>query len=86
MKTLMLAVMISGFATLTLPVVAWAEGPSCTATALDKKLAGAAKTSFMKKCEGDARTSCAATATEKKLSGAAKTSFTNKCVKDAVGP
>ena len=31
--------------------VALAEGSSCTATAMDKKLAGAAKTSFMKKCE-----------------------------------
>lgn len=57
---------------------------SCTAQAAEKKLTGAAKTSFMNKCERDARTSCETAAGEKKLSGAAKTSFSNKCVKDAV--
>jgi psiF repeat-containing protein len=59
--------------------------PTCTAAATEKKLAGAAKTSFMKKCETDAKTACDTQATEKKLAGAAKTSFTKKCVKDAVG-
>ena len=58
---------------------------SCTVTAAGKKLAGAAKTSFMTKCEKDAKASCDATAAGKKLAGAAKTSFTTKCVKDAVG-
>jgi Tfp pilus assembly protein PilX len=62
-----------------------AADSSCTIQAAEKKLAGAAKTSFMNKCEHDARTSCETTAGEKKLAGAAKTSFTNKCVKDAVG-
>jgi hypothetical protein len=62
-----------------------AADPSCATQATDKKLAGAAKTSFMGKCERDAKASCDAAATEKKLAGAAKTSFTNKCVKDAVG-
>ena len=38
---------------------------SCTAQATEKKLAGAAKTSFMNKCERDARTSCEAAAGEK---------------------
>ena len=64
---------------------AYAASPSCTAQATEKKLAGAAKTSFMGKCERDAKTSCDAAAAEKKLAGAAKTSFTQKCVKDAVG-
>lgn len=68
----------------TLTGVAYADG-SCTSTATDKKLAGAAKTSFMKKCQTDAATTCDATAASKKLSGAAKTSFTKKCVNDAVG-
>ena len=54
-------------------------------TSAEKKLAGAALTSFMKKCETDAKKSCDASATEKKLNGAAKTSFTKKCVTDAVG-
>jgi hypothetical protein len=62
-----------------------AAEPSCTSQAAEKKLAGAAKTSFMGKCERDAKTACDVTAAEKKLAGAAKTSFTNKCVKDAVG-
>ena len=58
---------------------------SCTATAQEKKLAGAAMSSFMKKCEADARSSCDAKAQEKKLAGAAKDSFSKKCVTDAVG-
>jgi hypothetical protein len=60
---------------------------SCDAKAAEKKLAGAAKTSFVKKCEADASAgaaaACDAQATEKKLAGAAKTSFTKKCVADA---
>ena len=58
---------------------------SCKAQATDKKLAGAALTSFMKKCEADASKACDVQAGEKKLAGAAKTSFTKKCVTDAVG-
>ena len=64
---------------------AWAEAPTCQAKAAEKKLAGAAKTSFLKKCEKDATATCEAAAAEKKLAGAAKNSFTKKCVKDAVG-
>ncbi len=62
-----------------------AEGASCTAASTEKKLAGAAKNSFMKKCEKDAAATCDAAAVEKKIFGAAKNSFTKKCVKDAVG-
>lgn len=58
---------------------------ACKAQAADKKLAGAALTSFMTKCEKDAKTACDTQAADKKLSGAAKDSFTKKCVKDAVG-
>lgn len=58
---------------------------SCAAQATEKKLAGAAKTSFMNKCQRETKASCEAAAGEKKLAGAAKTSFTNKCMKDAVG-
>jgi hypothetical protein len=65
---------------------AWAEAPTtCQARAAEKKLAGAAKTSFLKKCEKDATATCEAAAADKKLAGAAKNSFTKKCVKDAVG-
>ena len=59
--------------------------PSCKAQATDKKLAGAALTSFMKKCESDATAARDTAAADKKLAGAAKASFTKKCVADAVG-
>jgi hypothetical protein len=62
-----------------------AYADSCKATAADKKLAGAAMNSFMKKCQSDAQKTCDAAAAEKKLNGAAKTSFTKKCVTDATG-
>ena len=58
---------------------------SCKAQAGDKKLAGAALTSFMKRCELDAQSVCDSQASVKKLSGAAKDSFTKKCVRDATG-
>jgi len=62
------------------PTLAFAED-ACMTQATDKKLAGAAKTSFMKKCE---TTACESQAADKKLAGAAKTSFVTKCVKDAM--
>ena len=67
----------------------------CAMKAAEKKLAGAAKTSFLTKCEADAKSSsapvvapakapgCASQAGEKKLAGAAKTSFMKKCEADA---
>ncbi|MBS0220022.1 MAG: hypothetical protein JSR91_04690 [Proteobacteria bacterium] len=58
---------------------------TCKAQATGKKLAGAALTSFMTKCEKDATAACDKTAADKKLAGAAKTSFTKKCVSDATG-
>jgi psiF repeat len=64
---------------------ALAADATCAARAAEKKLAGAAKTSFMTKCQSDATATCEAAATEKKLSGAARTSFVKKCVSDAVG-
>lgn len=63
------------------PTLAFAAD-SCATRAMDKKLAGAAKTSFMTKCAKD---SCTAQAAEKKLHGAAMTSFTTKCEKDSMG-
>ena len=62
-----------------------AAGASCSATATEKKLAGAAKKSFLNKCKKDAATSCDKAAAEKSLAGAAKESFAKKCVKEAVG-
>jgi hypothetical protein len=77
-KTLALATLILMVA--GAPTLAYAQD-SCSTQATDKKLAGAAKTSFMKKCVKD---SCDSQATGKKLAGAAKTSFTTKCVKDGM--
>jgi hypothetical protein len=62
-----------------------AAEPTCSASATEKKLAGAAKTSFLKKCEADAQAKCEASASEKKLAGAAKNSHVKKCVSEAVG-
>ena len=75
------------------PAAPAAAGASCDAKAVDKNgkaLAGAAKNSFVKKCEKDAKAAsapaCAAKAIDKNgkaLAGAAKTSFVKKCEADA---
>ena len=70
---------------LTFATATMAADLTCNASLTEKKLAGAAKTSFLKKCTADATTTCQAAAVEKKLAGAAKTSFEKKCMKDAVG-
>jgi hypothetical protein len=80
MKTFIVAMALALTAT-----GAYAQVVTCKAQASEKKLAGAALTSFMKKCERDARKACAADTKEKKLSGAAKNSHMKKCVGDAVG-
>src|SRR5262245_39162633 len=64
---------------------AYAQAVNCKAAAAEKKLAGAALSSFIKKCQSDARGACELAAGEKKLSGAAKSSFTSKCIRDKVG-
>jgi hypothetical protein len=71
-------------AAMTLAATA-AMADSCKVEAGKKKLAGAALTSFMKKCETDASAACEKSAADKKLAGAAKTSYTKKCLADAVG-
>ena len=78
-----IALVVAGFA-----MTAEAADSSCEAKAAEKHLAGAAKSSFMTKCEKDAKAAtakeqCNAQAAEKKLHGAAKDSFTKKCIKDA---
>ena len=64
---------------------AYAQSSTCKAQAREKRLAGAALNSFMKKCETDAQKACSVSAADRKLAGAAKASFTKKCVTDAVG-
>jgi len=70
---------------LTLQAKAQVTSPTCTGLAIEKKLSGAAKNSFLKKCERDAYERCEAAAAERKLSGAAKKSNVTKCTKDSVG-
>ena len=90
MKQTLLAALLCAIAAGALgqtPPAGAAAAPSqtCKSQAADKKLAGAALTSFMKKCQTDATASCNTAAADKKLAGAAKSSFTKKCVADAVG-
>jgi hypothetical protein len=80
MRAILVGIVLSAFA-----ATAFAEGETCSARSAEKKLAGAAKTSFMKKCTEDAKAACESASAEKKLAGAAKTSFMKKCEKDAVG-
>jgi hypothetical protein len=82
MRKILLAALLS-----TVASAAFAQGasPSCKARATDKKLAGAALSSFMTKCEKDATAACETDAAQKKLNGAARTSHVTKCLKDAVG-
>ena len=84
-------------AALGLMAVQWGGGPAmaesaaCKAQAVEKKLAGAAMTSFMTKCEADmkaaapapAAKTCKIQSADKKLAGAAQTSFMKKCEIDA---
>jgi hypothetical protein len=77
-KTLALVALALGLA--GAPALAYADD-ACATQATDKKLAGAAKTSFMTKCE---KTACESQAKDKNLHGAAMTSFVKKCVKDAM--
>ena len=65
-----------------------ADDPGCDARATEKHLSGAARNSFIKKCEktvqaDQAKQQCAAQADEKKLHGAARNSFVKKCVSTA---
>jgi hypothetical protein len=76
MKTLAALVLIA-FASST-----HAADSACMVAAKEKKLAGAAQKSFVKKCEEDAKVKCEAAATEKKLAGAAKNSNVKKCVQE----
>lgn len=77
MKTVILAAVLS--------LVATSAFASCKSDAAAKKLAGAALTSFMTKCEKDATAACELDSNTKKLAGAARTSHMKKCVTDSVG-
>lgn len=97
MKTLITAALLSlGLLAGTAQASSPAEA-KCEAQAAEKKLAGAAKNSFVKKCVTDAGGTpaaasakapdpaemCEKSAADKKLAGAAKTSHIKKCTEDA---
>ena len=80
MKKILIAAVLALFTS----NMAFAADASCDATAADKKLAGAAKNSFLKKCNKDAAiAACSTAAADKKIYGAAKNSFIKKCEADA---
>jgi len=80
LRKVMLAVLVTAFA----GGAAFAQECEMKAMGKDgKPLAGAAKTSFMKKCMADTCASKAMSADGKPLAGAAKTSFMKKCEKGA---
>jgi hypothetical protein len=68
-----------------------ASADTCMSKSVDKNgkaLSGAAKTSFMAKCQKDAKADCETKAVDKNgkaLSGAAKTASVKKCVGVEVG-
>ncbi len=80
MKRILLAALITAFA------AGSAFAQSCESKAISKDgkpLAGAAKTSFIKKCKQDACEAKAVSKDGKPLAGAAKNSFMAKCEKEA---
>ncbi len=80
MKRILLAALISTFA------MGGAMAATCESQAVSKEgkpLAGAAKTSFVKKCKADACAGKAVSKDGKPLSGAAKASVMKKCETDA---
>lgn len=93
------AALCLGLASLAFSPLADAKDGGCDGLATEKKLSGAARTSFLKKCQADAASItpasaassgspatssvCETKAADKKLAGAAKTSFLKKCEKDA---
>ena len=81
MRRIMLACLVAAFS-----VGSAMAQTSCETKAVGKDgkpLAGAAKTSFMKKCKQEACAAQAVGKDGKPLAGAAKTSFMTKCEKGA---
>ena len=79
----LLAVLVATFA-----VTSVYAADDCAAKAAEKKLAGAAKTSFMKKCTAESRCRRRKQLVKRlpkrrNMAGAAKNSFVKKCVADA---
>ena len=80
MKGVIVKKLIALLGAMMVSMPAFAGDNACMTQASEKKLSGAAQTSFVRKCVVDG---CEATSLEKKLAGAARTSFVKKCVADA---
>ncbi|MFM8768333.1 MAG: hypothetical protein ACKOD9_11395 [Rubrivivax sp.] len=99
MKTTLLTATLLCLGLMTGTAHASGAEAKCEAQAAEKKLAGAAKNSFMKKCVADAGGTpaaapakkpdpaevCEKSAADKKLAGAAKNAHVKKCMEDAQG-
>ena len=83
MKGVIVKKLIAILGALFISMPAFAADNACMSQAAEKKLSGAAQTSFIRKCVVDG---CEATSIERKLAGAAKNSFTTKCVADGLQP
>lgn len=75
--------LVAIFAASLFGLPALASQPDCLQEAQAKKLSGAAKSAFVKKCVRDR---CAAAATAKALAGAARNSFSGKCLAEGLEP
>ncbi len=71
------------FSALMLSLPVYAADSACLTESAAKKLFGAAKNSYIRKCERD---KCETASLEKKLAGAAKNSFVKKCTSDGLLP
>jgi hypothetical protein len=77
--------LVVSFATLV-ATAAHAQQPTCILQAIEKKLAGPARSDFMNKCAADVQTTCDRLADQRKLEGVERTIFVNNCVTLYVGP
>jgi hypothetical protein len=83
MKSLFLAAGMMAFLAVGAAQAQTSPAPNCETQAATKKLSGAAKNSFVKKCKADACEGKAVGSNGKPLVGAAKASFMKKCEQGA---
>jgi hypothetical protein len=85
-RTLIGLALATTFGLFALPALAAGNCEAKAVSSDGKPLSGAAKASFIKKCEADGAAApsaaCAKSAADKKLAGAAKTSHLRKCAAD----
>jgi hypothetical protein len=72
---------------LLMPLVspATAQKPTCILQAIEKKLDGRARASFMEKCHADVEASCEKSADQRKMEDPARRLFVSNCTAAYVG-